>query len=107
MNFLYNGALRSMPPIYKAANGLRVIRPLIMARERQLRDFAVLNGIDTIGDESCPAMKIDIKIPHARASTKELLRKMEEDNPKMFISLKASFEHIHKSSFFNKEDLEV
>ncbi len=29
MNFLYNGALRSMPPIYQAENGLEVIRPLI------------------------------------------------------------------------------
>ncbi|HIO90961.1 MAG TPA: tRNA 2-thiocytidine biosynthesis protein TtcA [Campylobacterales bacterium] len=107
MNFLYNGALRSMPPIYKSSNGLVVIRPLIMARERQLRGFSVKNGIDTIGDEACPAMKIDVKIPHARANTKELLKKLEEENPKIFVSLKASFEHIHKSSFFNKEDLEV
>ncbi len=26
MNFSYNGALRSMPPIYKASNGLKVIK---------------------------------------------------------------------------------
>lgn len=105
MNFLYNGALRSMPPIYTAENGLKVIRPLIMARERQLRDFAKKNGIDTIGDEACPAMKMVVKMPHARANTKEMLQKLEEENPSLFVSLKAAFTHIHKSSFFSKEDL--
>jgi len=106
MNFLYNGSLRSMPPIYRAGNGLRVIRPLIFARERQLRDFAVKNNIPTITDEACPAMRFDVKYPYARAKTKEMLSKMEEENPKLFVSLKASFTNIHTSSFFNKEFLE-
>ncbi len=52
MNFLYNGALRSMPPAYKAENGLEVIRPLIFCRERQLRAFAQTNEIIVIGDEA-------------------------------------------------------
>jgi tRNA(Ile)-lysidine synthase TilS/MesJ len=102
MNFMYNGTLRSMPPIYKAYNDIEVIRPLIFARERQLRGFASDNGLDTIGDEACPAMKVDIKMPHARANTKELLRKMEEDNPELFISLKTAFSNIQNDSFFNK-----
>ena len=106
MNFLYNGALRSMPPIYTAGNGLRVIRPLIMVRERQLRDFATRNNIQTISDEACPAMRFDVKYPYARAKTKELLQNLEEENPKLFVSLKSAFEHIHKSSFFNKDYLE-
>ena len=106
MNFTYNGALRSMPPIYRAGNGLRVIRPLIFARERQLRDFATKNGFPTIGDEACPAFRVDTKEPKARANTKELLAKLESQNPKLFISLKSAFANIHKSSFFNKDDLE-
>ena len=75
MNFLYNGSLRSMPPIYKAKNGLRVIRPLIMAREGQLRDFVIKNVIPTISDEVCPAMRFDVKYPYARAKVKEMLAK--------------------------------
>ena len=102
MNFFYNGAMRSMPPIYTAQNGLEVIRPLIMCRERQLRAFAQTNCIDVIGDESCPAMRVDIKMPHARANTKELLAKLEEENPKIFISMKAAFENIHTDTFFYK-----
>ena len=106
MNFLYNGSLRSMPPIYRAGNGLRVIRPLIMARERQLRDFAIKNEIPTISDEACPAMRFDVKYPYARAKTKEMLAKLEEENPKLFVSLKSAFSNIHINTFFKKEYLE-
>jgi tRNA(Ile)-lysidine synthetase-like protein len=106
MNFLYNGALRSMPPIYQAENGLEVIRPLIFCRERQLRAFAQSNEISVIGDEACPAMRFDIKMPHAREKTKKLLEQMEEENPQMFISMKAAFNNIQTSTFFQKEFLD-
>jgi tRNA(Ile)-lysidine synthase TilS/MesJ len=105
MNFLYNGALRSMPPIYRAENGLLVIRPLIHVRERQLIDAALNNDMPTIGDEACPGFNFDAKMPHARASTKKLLHEMEQNNPKLFVSLKAAFEHIHESSFFDNSKL--
>ena len=107
MNFFYNGSMRSMPPIYKAENGLMVIRPLIMCRERQLRAFAENNCVDVIGDEACPAMRVDIKMPHARASTKELLAKLEEENPSIFVSMKAAFQNFHPNTFFKKEDLKI
>jgi tRNA(Ile)-lysidine synthase TilS/MesJ len=75
MNFFYNGTMRSMPPKYTAENGLEVIRPLIFCRERQLRAFADTNEINVIGDEACPGLRFDVKMPHARAATKELLAK--------------------------------
>ena len=106
MNMFYNGSMRSMPPIYKANNGLMVIRPLIFCRERQLRAFANSNEIGVIGDEACPAMRVDIKMPHARANTKELLEKLEEENPQIFVSMKAAFENFHPNTFFNKDDLD-
>ncbi len=106
MNFFYNGSMRSMPPVYKAQNGLMVIRPLIMCRERQLRAFAEDNCVDVIGDEGCPAMRMDIKMPHARENTKKLLEKLEEENPKIFVSMKAAFENFHPNTFFSKEDLD-
>lgn len=106
MNFFYNGSMRSMPPVYKAENGLMVIRPLIMCRERQLRAFAETNCVDVIGDEACPAMRVDVKMPHARANTKELLAKLEEENPQIFISMKAAFQNFHPNTFFAKESLD-
>ena len=103
MNFIYNGQLRSLAPKYKADNGLIVIRPLIQMRERQLRAFVEDNNLDAIGDEACPAMRFDVKMPHARASTKEMLAKMEEEFPSLFKSLNASFKNISQESFFDKE----
>jgi len=106
MNLFYNGSMRSMPPVYKAENGLMVIRPLIFARERQLRGFADDNEIGVVGDESCPAMRMDIKMPHARANTKELLAKLEANNPQIFVSMKRAFQNFHPSTFFNFDDLD-
>ena len=107
MNFLYNGALRAMPPKYIAENKLEVIRPLIFCRERQLRAFAQTNEINVIGDEACPAMRFDIKMPHARENTKKMLATMEEENPQMFVSLKAAFNNLQTNTFFQKELLDV
>ena len=112
MNFFYNGAMRAMPPIYKAENGLMVIRPLIMCRERQLRAFAQTNEVDVIGDEGCPGMRLNekereyMKMPHARANTKKLLAKLEEENPQIFVSMRAAFQNFHPNTFFNKDDLD-
>lgn len=106
MNFSHNGSLRSMPPIYKAENGLLVIRPLIHVRERQLRDCAYGAQMPVIGDEACPAMRFDVKMPVARAQTKEMLAKMEEENNELFISLKRAFENIHVASFSQENYLE-
>ena len=100
MNFTYNGALRTLAPKYRAQNGIVVIRPLIFAREKQLRDSAMRNSLQTIGDEACPAMRFDVKMPHARFETKQLLANLESENPKLFISLKAAFENLHSDTFF-------
>ena len=112
MNFFYNGAMRAMPPIYRAENGLMVIRPLIMCRERQLRAFALENEINVIGDEGCPGMRLDekqreyMKMPYARANTKKLLETLEAENPRIFVSMKAAFENFHPNTFFSKDDLD-
>ncbi len=103
MNFIYNGQMRSLAPKYKAGNGLIVIRPLIQMRERQLSAFVLDNGIEAIGDEACPAMRFDVKMPHARASMKVMLSKMEQDFPSLFTSLNAAFKNISVDSFFAKE----
>lgn len=106
MNFSYNGSLRSMPPIYKAQNGLQVIRPLIHVRERQLVECAKDANMPLIGDEACPAMRFDVKMPIARAKTKEMLAQMEKENHALFVSLKKAFENINLSSFSQEDYLE-
>ncbi|BCZ17014.1 tRNA(Cytosine32)-2-thiocytidine synthetase [Helicobacter sp. NHP19-003] len=108
MNFTYNGSLRSMPPIYKAENGLFVIRPLIHIRERQSIDFVKSQNIPTAPDCNCPAKQPDSdKPPIARLATKNFLREMEQNNPRLFTSLKNAFCNLHASSFSDHNFLDA
>ncbi len=107
MNFIYNGQMRSLAPKYKAENGLIIIRPLIQMRERQLSAFVVDNNIEAIGDEACPAMRFDIKMPHARANMKGMLSRMEKEFPSLFTSMNAAFKNISVDSFFDKEKFNI
>jgi len=103
MNMIYNGQMRALSPMYKAGNGLVVIRPLIQMRERQLLAFVKDNDIDAIGDEACPSMRFDVKAPYARAEMKEMLKGMEAKYPDIFTSINASFGNISDESFFDPE----
>ena len=103
MNMIYNGQMRALSPIYKAGNGLYVIRPLIQMRERQLLAFVQDNDLEAIGDEACPSMRFDVKMPYARAEMKEMLKGMEEKYPDIFTSINAAFGNISDESFFDPE----
>jgi len=105
MNMIYNGQMRSLAPRYTAENGLIVIRPLIQCRERQLRAFVEDNAIEAIGDEACPSMRFDIKMPHARARMKQLLFEMEQEFPQLFVSINAAFQHVATETFFDAKQL--
>ena len=107
MNMFYNGTMRSMPPIYKTAKGLYVIRPLIEAREKQLLACAEQNGFPLIGDEMCPSMRFDVKMPYARAQTKEFLNSLERDYKEVFKYIKTSFKHIHDDTFLDKTRFKI
>ncbi|CAA6823505.1 MAG: tRNA(Cytosine32)-2-thiocytidine synthetase [uncultured Sulfurovum sp.] len=101
MNMFYNGSMRAMAPIYKTNRGFHLIRPLIEAREKQLRAFADDNDLQPIGDEACPAMLKEVKMPHARAGMKVWLKDLEKDNSQVFKMIKASFKHIHDDTFLD------
>jgi tRNA(Ile)-lysidine synthase TilS/MesJ len=107
MNMIYNGQMRSLAPKYRAGNGLVVIRPLIQMRERQLAAAAIDNGMPTIGDEMCPSMRFDIKMPHARESMKKMLAEMEEKFPNIFVTINAAFQNISDETFFDKERFDI
>jgi tRNA(Ile)-lysidine synthase TilS/MesJ len=103
MNMIYNGQMRSLAPKYRAGNGLIVIRPLIQMRERQLAAAAIENNMPTIGDEACPSMRFDIKMPYARENMKNMLAQMEEQFPNIFVTVNAAFKNISDETFFDKE----
>lgn len=107
MNLTFNGSLRSMPPIYKAENGLFVIRPLIFIRERQIIDFIKSNEIYIAPDCNCPINWLpEDKRPKNRANTKKLLESLESANPLLFKSLSNAFKNIHANSFCDERFLD-
>ncbi|MBZ7987353.1 tRNA 2-thiocytidine biosynthesis TtcA family protein [Campylobacter canadensis] len=100
MNFTYNGKLRTLAPKFVSEKGICVIRPLIFVRERMLKESALANEIKVIGDEACPAMRFDVKMPHARYETKQLLNSLEVKNPKLFKNIENAFSNIDLDTFF-------
>ncbi|HPQ94356.1 MAG: tRNA 2-thiocytidine biosynthesis protein TtcA [Thiothrix sp.] len=84
MSAFHGGRLKTMKAHYRIdAGDLRVIRPLVHARERQTADFAHAAGLPVIV-ENCPAC---FDMPTQREHMKQLLRREEAANPHAFKSL--------------------
>lgn len=106
MNMFYNGQMRTMPPRYRARNGIMVIRPMLFVRERMLIGMALENKWECIGDEACPAMRFDVKMPVAREKIKAFVSNLEQDYKNVATLIKASFGNISDNSFFDEERLD-
>jgi selenocysteine lyase/cysteine desulfurase/tRNA(Ile)-lysidine synthase TilS/MesJ len=87
MSILHNGYLRTMKANYTIDEGdLRVIRPLIYVREKELKKFARENLLPVI-NENCPAC---FEMPKERARVKTLLSNQEHLFPDLFHSLETA-----------------
>lgn len=87
MSAFNNGKLQTMKANYVIGQGdLRVIRPLVYARETLTRAFAEQAELPVIAD-SCPAC---FSMPTQREHIKQLLAAEEKHNPGLFNSLMKS-----------------
>jgi len=87
MRAFHNGKLDTMKAHYRIDVGdLRVIRPFVYVRERQLRDFAERANLPVTQD-NCPAC---FRIPTQRLAMKQLLAAQEKEHPRVFDSLLAA-----------------
>lgn len=87
MSAFHGGKLKTMKAHYVIDKGdLRVIRPLVYARERQLRDFAESMSLPVIA-ENCPAC---FDMPTQREHMKQLLASEEKQNPTLFKTMKTT-----------------
>jgi len=108
MGLFYNGIMRTLPPKYRAYNGLEVIRPLIKVRERWIEYMAQQNNFPIISAEkSCLALRelsqsdtSNPKTPYVREKIKKWLRELERENPKLFRRLEKGFGNIDCHTFF-------
>jgi tRNA 2-thiocytidine biosynthesis protein TtcA len=84
MSAFHQGKLETMKAHYvNDAGDIRIIRPLVYARENQMREFAANSGLPVIPD-SCPAC---FSAPTQREYFKQLLRQEELKNRQLFGSL--------------------
>ncbi|KNC83814.1 hypothetical protein SARC_03943 [Sphaeroforma arctica JP610] len=84
MSVLFNGMCRTMKANYTVTAGdLRMIRPMVNIRERDLREFADTSGLPII-NENCPACFSE---PTERMRMKQVLGSLELLHPHMFHSI--------------------
>jgi tRNA 2-thiocytidine biosynthesis protein TtcA len=84
MSAFFGGKLRTMQAHYlNDAGDVRVIRPLVYARERQTRDFAAHAALPVV-HENCPAC---FSMPMQRYQMKQLLTAQEQAHPSLFANL--------------------
>lgn len=87
LSVFHGGSLRTMKAHYlNDAGDVRVVRPLVYVRERQLADFAANAGLPVIKD-NCPAC---FRHPTQRAHIKGLLAAQEAAQPRLFDNLLAA-----------------
>lgn len=95
MSTFHNGFLRSMKANYTVTEGdLRVIRPLIYVREKNLRLFAEKVRLPVI-PENCPAC---FEAPKERHRMKQLLAHQEVLFPNLFQSLRTALHPLISKS---------
>ncbi|KAK2174789.1 hypothetical protein NP493_777g01038 [Ridgeia piscesae] len=91
MSAFHNGILRTMKAHYTVQEGdLRVIRPFVFVRERDLKTFAQQHCLPVIF-ENCPAC---FEAPKERQRIKQLLAAQELHHPRLFQSLLSAIRPI-------------
>lgn len=91
MSAFHGGRLQTMKAHYRIDEGdIRVIRPLVHTRERQLADFAASAGLPVIPD-SCPAC---FRMPTQREHMKQLLAEEEKRNKQLFKSIQHAIKDL-------------
>lgn len=100
MTVFHNGRLRTMKANYKVREGdLRVTRPFVYVREKNLRKFADEKKLPVIA-ENCPAC---FEAPKERHRVKQLLAAQEILFPKLYASLKSA---MHPLMAINRTGIE-
>ena len=98
MSAFHGGKLKTMKAHYVNDDGdIRIIRPLVYVRERQLADFAESTKLPVIM-ENCPAC---FNKPTQRQHMKELLAKEEDANHSLFTTLLSTMRPIMKKDLNN------
>ncbi len=98
MSAFHGGRLKTMKAHYTNDEGdLRIIRPFVYARERQLAEFAKEAELPVI-IENCPAC---FNKPTQRQYMKELLAREEQEHKTLFANLLSTMRPLMKNDLIN------
>ena len=105
LSAFHGGRLQTMKAHYlNDAGDVRIIRPLVYVRERQLRAFAESSGLPVIRD-NCPAC---FRMPTQRQHMKELLAQEESHNKRLFQAMLSTMRPLmEEKSARNVHELSV
>lgn len=99
LSAFHGGRLQTMKAHYRNdAGDVRVIRPLVYARERQLSAFATQAKLPVIRD-NCPAC---FRMPTQRAHMKQLLANEESHNSGLYSALLAAMRPLMEEKSANQ-----
>jgi len=97
LSAFHGGQLRTMKACYtNDAGDVRIIRPLVYARERQTAAFAQEAHLPVVPD-SCPAC---FQMPTQRQHMKELLAREEHEHKGLFKNLLTTLKPLMRADFY-------
>ena len=98
LNLLSNGQLKAMPPLLRADDGVTtVIRPLLLADEQLIRDFARAAGLPRYACQCLGSGRKDLWRP----KVKQLVTELEERFPGARSSMRTAVSHVRETTLLD------
>ena len=103
LSLFYGGEYKTMMPRLKSKNfeGMELIRPLYLVRERDIIAWQQFMGLDTL---RCACQVTQSEDGGKRKKVKELLKNLEEETPGLFGNIFHSIEHVNLQTILGYQE---
>lgn len=103
LSLLYGGEYKTMMPKLKSKNfeGMQLIRPLYLVREKDIIAWQEHMGLDTL---RCACQVTQSEDGGKRKKIKEMLRELEAETPAVFGNIFHSIEHVNLQTILGYQE---